>query len=100
MQLSRRDFLKLSGAGTGGFLLFGVWEGDKAFAFPKQVPLRKKIGEKTTVCPYCGVGCGIIIAVADGKITNIEGDPDNPINQGSLDTKGLRYVKWATMSNV
>ncbi|MBA7639572.1 Formate dehydrogenase subunit alpha [subsurface metagenome] len=94
MQLSRRDFLKLSGAGTGGFLLFGIWEEDKAFAFPKQVPLRKKIGEKTTVCPYCGVGCGIIMAVADGEITNIEGDPDNPINQGSLDTKGasLRQV--------
>ena len=94
MELSRRDFLRLSGAGTGGFLLYGVLNQDKAFASPKRLPLKKKIGEKTTICPYCGVGCGAIMAVAEGEIINIEGDPDNPINEGSLCSKGasLRQV--------
>ena len=94
MELSRRDFLKLSGAGTGGLFLYGILEQDKAFAFSKQIPLKKKIGEKTTICPYCGVGCGAIMAVEEGEIINIEGDPDNPINEGSLCSKGasLRQV--------
>ena len=94
MQLNRRDFLKLSGAGAGGLFLYGLLEQDRALAFPKKLPLKKKIGEKTTVCSYCGVGCSAIMAIEDGKIINIEGDPDNPINQGSLCSKGasLRQV--------
>ena len=94
MELSRRDFLRLSGAGTGGFLLYGFLNQDEAFASPRRLPLKKKIGEKTTICPYCGVGCGAIMAVEDGKIIHIEGDPDNPINEGSLCSKGasLRQV--------
>ncbi len=95
MELSRRDFLKLSGAGTGGFFLFGVLKPDKAFASPKQLPLKKKIGETTTICPYCGVGCSAIVAVENGKITNIEGDPDSPINEGSLCPKGASLYQVA-----
>ncbi len=94
MELSRRDFLKLSGAGTGGFFLYSILKQDKAFASAKWLPLKKKIGEKTTICPYCGVGCSAIMAVEDGKIINLEGDPDSPINEGSLCSKGasLRQV--------
>jgi len=94
MQLNRRDFFKLSGAGAGGLFLYGLLKQDRVLAFPKQLPLKKKIGEKTTVCSYCGVGCSAIMAIEDGKIINIEGDPDNPINQGSLCSKGasLRQV--------
>jgi len=94
MEINRRDFLKLSGAGTGSLLLFGIWEGDKVLASPQRLPLKKKTGERTTICPYCGVGCGAIMAVEEGKIINIEGDPDHPINEGSLDAKGacLRQV--------
>jgi len=44
--------------------------------------------ESTTICPYCGVGCGLIVSTKGGKIVNIEGDPDHPINQGSLCSKG------------
>ena len=89
MELNRRDFLKLSGGGAGGIFLYGILKPpDKAYALPKYVPLKKKIGERTTICPYCGVGCGAIMAVEDGKIVNIEGDPDHPINKGSLCSKG------------
>ncbi|KPK20791.1 MAG: hypothetical protein AMJ70_07965 [Dehalococcoidia bacterium SG8_51_3] len=94
MELSRRDFLKLSGVGGGGFLLYGILNQDKAFALSERLPLKKKMGEKTTICPYCGVGCGAIMTVEGGEIINIEGDPDNPINEGSLCSKGasLRQV--------
>jgi len=94
VELNRRDFLKLSGAGTGGLILYSILKQDRVLASPKQLSLKKKIGEKTTICPYCGVGCGAIMAVEDGKIVNIEGDPDHPINEGSLCSKGasLRQV--------
>lgn len=44
--------------------------------------------EVTTICPFCAVGCGQIVSVSGGKIINVEGDPDHPINQGSLCGKG------------
>jgi formate dehydrogenase major subunit len=98
MEVSRRDFLKLSGAGAGGIFLYGILKPDKAYALPKQLPLKKKIGERTTICPYCGVGCGAIMAVEDGKIVNIEGDPDHPINEGSLCSKGASLRQLADNS--
>jgi formate dehydrogenase-N alpha subunit len=96
VKLNRRDFLKLSGAGTGGLLLFGgIPEGDKILSFSGRTTLKKKIGERTTVCPYCGVGCSVIMAVEDGRIVNIEGDPDSPINEGSLCSKGAALFQVA-----
>jgi len=41
-----------------------------------------------TICPYCSVGCGILVYSENGKMVNTEGDPDHPINQGSLCSKG------------
>ena len=41
-----------------------------------------------SVCPYCAVGCGQLVHVRDGKIVNIEGNPDSPINRGTLCPKG------------
>jgi formate dehydrogenase major subunit len=41
-----------------------------------------------SVCPYCAVGCGQLVFVNDGKITDIEGDPDSPISEGCLCPKG------------
>jgi sulfite reductase (NADPH) flavoprotein alpha-component len=41
-----------------------------------------------SVCPYCGVGCGIVMEVADGRITRITGDKTHPANFGRLCTKG------------
>jgi formate dehydrogenase major subunit len=90
MKLSRRDFLKLSGATTGSLLLP---TGAALAAKGKTFPLHKPIGETPTICCFCGVGCGAIVASApdtDGKlkVVNIEGDPDHPINQGTLCSKG------------
>ena len=45
--------------------------------------------EVRSVCPYCGVGCGIVMSVADGKVGKISGDKQHPSNFGRLCTKGL-----------
>jgi formate dehydrogenase major subunit len=88
MDLTRRDFLKASGAGIGGVFLLGALS-DKALAKPiKQIPLKKQIGEKTTICPFDGSGCGFLVATENGKIVNIEGDPEHPINRGAACSKG------------
>lgn len=52
-----------------------------------QVPAE---GAATTrsVCPYCGVGCGVLIQSDRGRITSVSGDPDHPANFGRLCTKG------------
>jgi formate dehydrogenase major subunit len=41
-----------------------------------------------SVCPYCAVGCGLLVHTVDGQIVNIEGNPASPINQGNLCPKG------------
>lgn len=41
-----------------------------------------------SVCPYCGVGCGQLVYHRDGRLLAIEGDPESPINQGTLCPKG------------
>ena len=90
MELSRRDFLKASGAaGIGGVFLFGSLDSTAVLAgSQKTLPLKKKIGEKTTICPYDASGCGFIVAAEDGKVVNIEGDPEHPINRGGACAKG------------
>ena len=89
MELSRRDFLKASGAAVGGAFLIGTFNSDIALAGPpKFIPLKKRLGETTTICPYDGSGCGFIVAAQDGKVVNIEGDPEHPINRGGACAKG------------
>ncbi len=41
-----------------------------------------------TVCPYCGVGCGMVLQVEDGQVVRIAGDREHPANFGRLCTKG------------
>ncbi|MCU0126857.1 bifunctional nitrate reductase/sulfite reductase flavoprotein subunit alpha [Pseudomonas vlassakiae] len=45
--------------------------------------------EVRSVCPYCGVGCGIVMSIKDGKVSKISGDKQHPSNFGRLCTKGL-----------
>ncbi len=89
MELSRRDFLKATGAGIGGAFLLGALRPGAVYAktYP-NLPLKKKRGEKATICPYDGSGCGFIVAAENGKVVNIEGDPDHPINRGAACAKG------------
>jgi len=91
MQVSRRDFLRLSvAAGTGTALSGLVGSGvNLGPAVVRAQELRIKNAKVTpSVCPYCSVGCGTLIHTIDGKIVNIEGDPRSPHNEGTLCPKG------------
>jgi len=86
--LSRRDFLKLSSSMvvTAGAKGIGVSPEDAAI---KELELRTKDAKVTnTICPYCSVGCGIIVHTKNGKVVNAEGNPEHPINEGALCSKG------------
>jgi len=93
MELSRRDFLKASGAGLGGIV---IWQalGSNKKSFPKDILLKKEaIGETPTICCYCSVGCGALVAASGNMVVNLEGDPDHPISQGSLCPKGQALLQ-------
>lgn len=86
MRVTRRVFLKISGsalaAGGIGISLAPV----AAHAKTLKIKYARKT---TTICPYCGVGCSIIVSTTSyGKVINTEGDPASPINAGSLCSKG------------
>jgi len=92
MSISRRNFLKGSGLAAGTIALTGKPAG----ASVDTPALRTKgLQTSTTVCPYCAVGCGMIVHTKNGKIVNIEGDPEHPINQGSLCSKGSALFQVA-----
>jgi formate dehydrogenase major subunit len=87
MGVSRRDFLKIS----GGTLLAGtVGSGVKVIEAEAAVQPSKIAGakESKTICPFCSVGCGISVHTVNGKVVNVEGDTDHPINEGTLCSKG------------
>jgi formate dehydrogenase major subunit len=48
-----------------------------------------------TICPFCGCGCGLLVTVKNGKVTDIEGDPRHPINRGAACSKGSAIVQIA-----
>jgi formate dehydrogenase alpha subunit (EC 1.2.1.2) len=81
--VTRRQFVGLVGLLTGGAIL-----AERGVAQGARPVLHKPIGEKPLICPYCATGCGMIAAVQEGKLVNLEGDPDHPINQGALCSKG------------
>src|SRR5919112_5353912 len=92
-ELSRRQFLRKSGLATGGAALGGlVGLGlDPAPVRAATLPLAWKIQNTKavpSVCPYCAVGCGLLLHVRDGKLVNVEGNADSPINRGTLCPKG------------
>jgi formate dehydrogenase major subunit len=49
-----------------------------------------------SVCPYCAVGCGQDVYVANEKVTQIEGDPDSPVSRGRLCPKGSASLQLTT----
>jgi formate dehydrogenase major subunit len=99
MTISRRRFFGI----TGGTLLAGAtsrlgFDLGPLAARAGEDDLRTKQARKTTsICPYCAVGCGLIVHTYKGRVINVEGDPEHPINQGALCAKGASL--WQTVAN-
>lgn len=53
----------------------------------------------TSICPYCAVGCGQLIYAKGNDVIHIEGDPRNPINEGTLCPKGAASLGWMQNPN-
>jgi formate dehydrogenase major subunit len=93
MNGSRRDFLKVSALSGVGLTLLGF---DLAPAYAQLRELKMaRASETRSTCPYCSVSCGVIIYTIGDKAKNVtpqvihvEGDPDHPINRGTLCPKG------------
>jgi formate dehydrogenase major subunit len=87
MEITRRDFLKVSGA-AGTVLIGGLgFDLSPAEAYARELRIK---GAKvtTSICCYCSVGCGILVHTSEGKVINSEGDPEHPVSEGALCSKG------------
>ena len=94
MNVSRRNFLKMS----GGALALSTFSPSASQAQTDAPKLRTENAKvTTTVCPYCSVGCSILVHVKDGKVIYTEGDPESPINEGTLCPKGASL--WQMVNN-
>jgi formate dehydrogenase major subunit len=100
MSFTRRKFLKTGGAGAAGLLLSSL-DVELSPAEAKSEEFRIKGAKETTsVCCFCSVGCGMIVHTDDkGKVINIEGDPEHPINEGALCAKGAASYQIAVNDN-
>jgi len=93
MDTSRREFFKIAALGGMAATVFGF---DLAPAYAQLRELKiARATETRSTCPYCSVSCGVIIYTLGDKAKNVtpqvihvEGDPDHPINRGTLCPKG------------
>lgn len=98
-RLTRRQFLKVSAATLAGssVALLG-FSPNGAVAEVRQYKLSRATEVRNT-CTYCSVGCGVLMYAlgdnaknAKGSIIHIEGDPDHPVNRGTLCPKGASLL--------
>jgi formate dehydrogenase major subunit len=106
MQASRRTFLKVcaTGVGSSSLALLGFAPGT-ALAEMRSFKLARTTETRNT-CTYCSVGCGILMyGIGDGgknvhsRIFHIEGDPDHPVNRGTLCPKGAGLIDFIHSEN-
>jgi formate dehydrogenase major subunit len=93
MDTNRRDFLKIAALGGAAATVFG-FDLRPAYAQLRELKIARATETRST-CPYCSVSCGVIIYTLGDKAKNVtpqvihvEGDPDHPINRGTLCPKG------------
>jgi formate dehydrogenase major subunit len=93
MPSGRRDFLKIGAVGGAAAAVFG-FDLKPAFAELRQLKIARA-NETRATCPYCSVSCGVIIySIGDRaknvtpQVVHVDGDPDHPINRGTLCPKG------------
>ena len=95
MDMNRRHFFRVSGAGLVGSSLVALgFSPTAALAETRSFKLARTTETRST-CPYCSVSCGLIMYTLGDKaknvkttIVHVEGDPDHPVNRGTLCPKG------------
>jgi formate dehydrogenase major subunit len=99
MAITRREFLQYSAA-TGVGVFFGVFDLKPIVAYAQANP-PVWTNETHSICCYCGVGCGIIVGTTGNSSTDqvsyVQGDPDHPINRGTLCSKGGGMAQLRTV---
>ena len=106
MDMNRRQFFRVSGAGLLGSSLAALgYSPTAALAETRNFKLARTTETRNT-CPYCSVGCGVIMYSLGDKaknvttnIVHIEGDPDHPVNRGTLCPKGAGLLDFVHSSN-
>ena len=101
MNVSRRQFLKVSASTVGATSLAALgFAPQPVLAQVRELKIARAKETRNT-CPYCSVGCGILLyALGDGalnarsKIVHVEGDPDHPVNRGTLCPKGASLLDF------
>jgi formate dehydrogenase major subunit len=89
--LTRRDLLKRTVAAGGMLPLLGT-DAASAKASPQEGLKTDETRVTRTICPYCSVGCGILLYTRDGELVTASGDPEHPINEGTLCSKGASVM--------
>ena len=106
MDMNRRQFFRVSGAGLAASSLVALgFSPTAALAEARNYKLARATETRNT-CPYCSVGCGIIMYSLGDKAKNvtssiihIEGDPDHPVNRGTLCPKGAGLLDFVHSPN-
>jgi formate dehydrogenase major subunit len=106
MDMNRRTFLQVSSAGLVGSSLVALgFSPTAALAQTRQFKLARTT-ETRSVCPYCSVSCGMIIYTLGDRgantrptVVHVEGDPDNPVNRGTLCPKGAGVMDMIQSPN-
>ena len=109
MTVTRRQFMKVSAAGIAASSVgaLGFLDAGEALAAGVRPFKLEKATETRNACPYCAVACGVLIyTVADGtakdakaKVIHIEGDPDHPVNRGTLCPRGAASLGYVHSPN-
>ena len=106
MQVTRRQFFRICAAGVGSSSLAALgFAPGEALAEVREFKLARATETRNT-CPYCSVGCGLLMYSlgdkaknAHAEIIHIEGDPDHPVNRGTLCPKGAGLLDFIHSPN-
>jgi formate dehydrogenase major subunit len=106
MDINRRQFFKACAAGLGGSSIAMLgFAPEPVLAEARSFKLARTTETRNT-CPYCSVGCGVLMySLGDGaknarpEIIHIEGDPDHPVNRGTLCPKGAGLLDFVHSRN-
>lgn len=106
MQINRRRFFKICSGGMAGTTLAALGFAPTAALADVRAYKLLRAREVRNTCPYCSVGCGLLMySRTDGAgnskdvIFHVEGDPDHPVNRGTLCPKGAGVVDFINSKN-